>query len=100
AGTYTVTAAFDMTSASVNFTIGKATPTVTVADAGGTYSGSAYGATTSVTGVNGADLGAAQLLYLQGTTVLSAAPVNAGGYTVVAHYAGSANYTAADSAAV
>ncbi len=58
AGTYTVVASFsgstDYTSASsspVTFTITQATPTVTVNDAGGTYNGSAFPATSLVAGV-------------------------------------------------
>ncbi|MHB1556630.1 MAG: beta strand repeat-containing protein, partial [Isosphaeraceae bacterium] len=59
AGTYTVVAAFagstDYTSGSAQttFTITQATPTVTVTDAGGTYSGSPFAATDSIQGVSG-----------------------------------------------
>ena len=59
AGVYTVVASFagstDYSSATAlaNFTITQAIPTVSVTDAGGTYSGTAFAATDSVTGVSG-----------------------------------------------
>ena len=60
AGNYTVVAAFDSAdpnysnahSAPLTFTIGQATPTVTVSDAGGTYNGSPFPATATVAGVS------------------------------------------------
>ena len=58
-GAYTVLAVFggstDYTDATglANFTIGQATPALSVTDAGGTYSGSSFGATVTVTGVSG-----------------------------------------------
>ncbi len=107
AGTYTVAVAFagstDYTSGSAQttFTIAQATPTVSVTDAGGTYDGSAFGATDSVQGVSG-PAGATlegvglTLNYYAGSTAtgtpLSAAPSTAGTYTVVAAFAGSADY--------
>src|SRR5207245_742250 len=59
AGSYTVMAHYtsnnsnyqNADSAAVAFTIGQATPTVTVADPGGTYNGSAFPASATVTGV-------------------------------------------------
>ena len=95
-------------SAAVPFSIGQATPSVSVTDAGGTYNASAYAATgATVTGVDGslASFGDGSLSYtyydvLTSTSLGSTAPTNAGSYTVVAHYAGSADYAAADSAAV
>jgi hypothetical protein len=110
AGTYTVVASFagspDYTSASAQttFTIGKATPTVSVTDTGGAYNGSPFLASATVTGVNGTagvslEGVAPTLLYYVGSTVTgtgsAAAPIGAGAYTVVASFAGSPDYTSA-----
>jgi hypothetical protein len=106
AGTYTVVASFagsaDYTaaSASTNFTIGTATPTVNVSDAGGTYNGSQYPATATVTGVKGGPASSLEgaslvLTYFAGNTTLPGAPTGAGSYTVVASFAGSPDYAAA-----
>jgi hypothetical protein len=88
------------------FTIIQATPTVQVSDAGGTYNGSPFPATSaSVVGVGSdgviASFGASSLsyTYCQNGTALAGAPVSAGSYTMVAHFGGNANYSAADSAA-
>jgi hypothetical protein len=113
AGSYTVLASFpgstDYAAATglANFRIGPATPTVVVSDSGGTYSGAAFGASATVTGVSGpagATLegvtpslsyyigtysGAAQLT---GLTPLSGAPAGVGSYTVLASFPGSADY--------
>jgi hypothetical protein len=75
------------------------------------YNGQAHGASASVTGVAGADLGSASLGYYQGSYAsvaalqqaiqagtavqLSGAPIGAGNYTVLASYAGSTGYTPA-----
>jgi hypothetical protein len=88
-------------------------PTVTVADAGGVYTGSAYPVTAaSVVGQGGAvlaSLGDPSLSYsyYQGTltaaaiasaTPLPGAPIDAGDYTVVAHFTSNiGGYTDADS---
>ena len=116
AGAYTVLAAFggsiDYTAATglANFTIGQATPAVSVSDAGGSYSGSSFGATVTVTGVSGPGgislegvtpslsyyAGTyASVAELSGLTALSGAPVYVGAYTVLAAYNGSTDYTAA-----
>ena len=115
AGSYTVVAHYagstDYTAAdgaAVPFSIAQATPSVSVTDAGGTYNASPYPATgATVTGVDGtlASFGDGSLSYTYydvstSTSLGSAAPTNAGSYTVVATYAGSTDYTAADSAAV
>ncbi|HJT31415.1 MAG TPA: hypothetical protein VJ783_05145, partial [Pirellulales bacterium] len=90
------------------------TPTVTVADAGGIYNGSAYSVTAaSVVGQGGAVLASLgdptlSYSYYQGTltaaqiataTPLPGAPNNAGSYTVVAHFTSNiGGYSNADSA--
>jgi hypothetical protein len=75
--------------------VAKATPTVSVTGGTFTYDGTAHPATGSVTGVGGASLGAPTFTY----NGVSAAPVNAGTYAVVASFAGNANYNAASSTA-
>ncbi len=110
AGTYTVSASFpgstDYTSGSVSetFTIGKATPNVIVSDAGGPYSGSTYPATGTVDGGNSLEGVSPTLTYYAGTnatgTALSGAPSAVGTYTVLASFAGSADYTTATSSAL
>ncbi len=76
-------------------TIEKAKATISVSGAGTvTYDGLAHPATGSVTGAPGENLGAAVITYTDlGTgTSSSAAPVNAGSYTVNASFDGNANY--------
>jgi hypothetical protein len=81
------------------FTIGKATPTVSVTWNGWTYDGAAHPASGSVTGVGGASLGTPSFTYYNGTaasgTPLAGAPSGVGTFTVLATFGGSANYTAA-----
>jgi hypothetical protein len=113
AGSYEITASFagstdySAGTALATFIISQATPTVTVGDAGGTYNGGAFPVTAAtVTGVGTdgviAQLGDASLsyTYYQNGAPLDGASVNTGSYAVVAHFAGSANYTVADSAEV
>ncbi len=81
------------------------TPTVTVtAPSGAVYDGTAKSATASVNGVSSLDGVAPTLTYYAGSTAtgspLAGAPVNAGTYTVVASYAGSAGFTSATSTPV
>jgi hypothetical protein len=111
AGTYTVVAAFTSNdpnytngTAQITFTIGKATPTVFVTDMGGTYNGSAFSATATITGVNGQAADSLEGVtptstYYAGSnasgTPLTSAPSNAGTYTVVASFAGSSDYSSA-----
>ena len=86
------------------------TPTVSVYVTDGTYHGSPFMATTTVAGVDGIAAASLQgvfptLSYYVGTSVdlnglLTSAPTDAGTYTVVAHFAGSANYTPAISEAL
>ncbi len=119
AGSYTALARFagstDYSSASsvVDFTIAQATPIVSVTQAGGTYDGVPIAATAAVAGINGSPAGSLEnvvptLAYYQGTatdasqlsslTPLAGAPTTVGPYTVVASFAGSADYTGATSA--
>ena len=80
-----------------------ATPTVTVSDAGGTYNGAAFVASDSVRGVSGQTgstlegTGLTLTYYtggdVSGTNLGSNAPSTAGTYTVVAAFAGSADYS-------
>jgi cyclophilin family peptidyl-prolyl cis-trans isomerase len=82
------------------------TPTVSVSDADGTYNGSAFTATATVTGVSGVPGSSLEgvsptLLYYAGSdtsgTGSASAPVDVGTYTVVASFAGSTDYSAAQS---
>jgi hypothetical protein len=86
-------------SSSETFAIGKATPTVSVSWSTWTYDGAAHPATGSVTGVGGAALGTPAFTYYSGPNAsgaaLPGAPSGVGTYTVLAGYAGAANYTPA-----
>jgi len=102
AGTYAITATstetanyLSTTNGSLKITIGKATPTVVVPDTTFTYNGAPHGATGTVTGVGGADLGALSFAYTPGP----GAPTSAGPYAVLGSYAESANYVAASDTA-
>jgi hypothetical protein len=98
---------------SQTLTVTQAAPAVGVADAGGTYNGGAFAATATVAGViAGVDDSPAATLegvapgltyysgsyssvaQLAGLTPLGGAPVNAGSYTVLASFPGSADYSA------
>jgi len=111
AGSYTVVAYFggntdylSQSSTAASFTIAKATPTITVSDAGGTYTSSPYAATATVAGVSGTPAGSLEgvtptLLYYVGATAsgngASTAPSLPGTYTVVASFTGSTDYSLA-----
>jgi DNA-binding beta-propeller fold protein YncE len=113
AGTYSVVAFFKGStdyaatqSTPLAFTVNPATPTVTVADAGGTFSGKTFPAKAKVIGVSGPAVTSLEtviptLLYYTGPTPTgsgsSAAPSAAGTYTVVASFAGSSDYAPAQS---
>ncbi len=113
-GTYTVTAAFAGNSnyapvtTTTTLVITPATPTVTVTDGGGTYTGNAFAASATVTGVESdgtlatSPNAAITFVYYSGSSAsgqgTSVAPVSAGTYTVVANYAGGGNYASAASA--
>jgi hypothetical protein len=83
-------------SASKTFTIGKATPTVSVNWTAWTFDGTAHPASGSVTGVGGVALGTPSFTYYSGTgtsgTPLAGAPSGVGTYTVLAGFAGNSNY--------
>ncbi len=96
-------------------TLTPLTPTVGVSDAGGTFNGGAFAAGATVAppgGTAGPSLegvspvvsyysGAfSTLAQLAGQTPMAGAPVQAGTYTAVARFAGSADYTAATSSPV
>ena len=94
----------------LTFTIHPATPSVTVADAGRTYNGSAFAATALIAGVvRGIDNTPATdlentglgLTYYVGAKVAgqgtATAPSAAGTYTVLASFNGSADYAPATS---
>ncbi|HEU4891646.1 MAG TPA: Ig-like domain repeat protein [Vicinamibacterales bacterium] len=103
AGAQTLTATFtpadssNYSSGSVTATIevSKATATVTAAGGTFTYDGQPHPATGSVTGLNGASLGAPSFTY-NGS---AQPPVAAGSYAVVASFAGNANYEPASASA-
>jgi Bacterial Ig-like domain (group 3)/PKD domain/Bacterial pre-peptidase C-terminal domain/RTX calcium-binding nonapeptide repeat (4 copies) len=109
-GTYTVVATFPgsahylSASATTTFNITPATPTVVVTDGGGIYKASPYAATATVTGVSGGPATtlegvAPTFLYFVGATPSGVgsvtAPTSVGTYTVVATFAGSADYSSA-----
>jgi hypothetical protein len=125
AGSYTVVASFagsadySSSQALATFTIGQATPTVSVSDAGGTYNGNAFSATDSVAGVDNLPASSLEgvaptLTYYPGTyttlaalntalagglTGSSTAPGVAGSYTAVASFAGSTDYSSSQALA-
>ncbi|HEY7170426.1 MAG TPA: Ig-like domain repeat protein [Vicinamibacterales bacterium] len=103
-GSYQLTAAFtpadplNYTTASISATlsVSKVSPTISVTGGSFTFDGTAHVATGSVTGIGGAPLGPLTFTYNGG----SSAPVNAGTYTVVASFAGDADYSAVSSSAM
>jgi hypothetical protein len=107
AGTATASASYDGdanhdgSSDSKHFTIDKADPTVSLTWLGGTYDGSPFAASGSVSGVGtpAQDLGSPSFTYYSGDSAggsaLAAAPRDAGTYTVRASFAGNDNYNAA-----
>jgi hypothetical protein len=118
---YTITYRYatDGTFASLSTTrtldVTQATPTVGVTDAGGKFHNTAFPATATVKGVNGASARSLEgiapvLTYYSGTITsaaqlagripLAAAPSQAGAYAVVARFPGSTDYLAAESAPV
>ena len=88
-------------------TVSKDTPAVNVTDFSGIFNGSAFAATATVTALGGSPAPSLEgvtptSVYYAGTTAagtpLSGAPTDAGTYTVVARFGGSADYSAAQSA--
>jgi hypothetical protein len=112
AGTYTVVATFTSSdpnyasgTAQTTFTISPAIPTVTVSDAGGTYTGNPMPPDGTAVGINGVTpvSGSFSYTYYAGNsasgTPSATAPTNAGTYTVVATFTSSnGNYTSGGSA--
>ena len=105
AAAYTSTSANFADSATdhpLTFTVGPATPTVTVSAPGGTYDGKAFPATAQVSGTDGQAGDALEgvmpaVTYYAGGSALPGAPTAAGTYTAVAAFPGSADYAAASS---
>ncbi len=93
--TPTSTQNYTTATATVPLEVTKATPTIAIAAPQATYDGQPHGATGTVTGVGGAGLGALTFTY-NGSPEL---PIYAGTYTVVASYAGDANYNPASATA-
>ena len=104
---------YNITYTNGRLTVNQATPSVTVADASGNYSGSTFSATSTVAGVvSGVDDSPASSLegvtptytYYTGTdttgTPLAGAPSAPGTYTVVASFAGSTDYASIRSSGV
>jgi hypothetical protein len=82
------------TSVTHSFTVAKATPTVSSTGGSFSYDGTHHAATFSVTGVGGANLGSATVVYSSGS-----GPINVGTYTATGTYSGNANYTSASATA-
>ena len=83
-------------------------PTVQVNDSGGIYDGSTFAATTTVAGVTGPGSSlegvSPSVTYYNGPSTsgmaLSSIPTSAGTYTVIASFAGSQDYTAANATTI
>ena len=97
AGSYAVVASFagdanyEAATATATLTIGKATPTVNATGGTFTYDGQPHAAAGTVTGIPGAAPGPLTFTYNGSSSV----PLAAGSYSVVATFAGDANYEAA-----
>jgi hypothetical protein len=114
AATFAPTDLTDYTPTQVSTTIAvaKATPLLTLSDPGGEHDGAPFGASVTVAGVANDSSSSASLegvaptlTYFSGTGTTgpnlgTAAPAGAGVYTVVASFAGSADYAAVQSAPV
>jgi Concanavalin A-like lectin/glucanases superfamily/MBG domain (YGX type)/Bacterial Ig-like domain (group 3)/IPT/TIG domain/MBG domain len=100
-GTYNVVASYAgdanyaAASGTATIVINKATPTVAATGGTFTYDGSQHAATGTVTGIGGEDLGPLTFTYNGGSEL----PLNAGTYSVVAAFAGNANYASASGTA-
>ena len=90
---------------SVVITGSQSTPTVTVSDAGGTFTGNPFPATALVNGAASLESVTPTLTYFvgtgtSGTNLGSTAPGAVGTYTVVANFAGSTDFASASSTPV
>ena len=101
AATYAGDANHTGDSATADFTIAQATPTIDLTASNVTYDGSAQGATgEEVYGLNGLDLGQASLTYYDNGVALTGTPIDAGTYTVDANFAGNTDYAAETAARI
>ena len=106
-GTLTANSNYMIQFSGSTLTVSPATPPVTVSDPGGTYTSAPIAATATVAGVGGTvtpeleGVKPALTYYIgsgtSGMDLGSAAPAAAGTYTVVARFAGSPDYAAAQS---
>ena len=108
-GTFSTPGGSSAFTGSVQFQGGTLTPNLTVTDAGGTFTGSPFPAAASLSAPGVSATGSLQgvtptLTYYVGTSTTATgsttAPANPGTYTVVASFAGSADYTAVQSSPV
>ena len=88
----------------LTISVNRATPTVTVGDSGGTYTGAPYSATATVNESSSLENVSPTVTFYSGSTPtgtpLSGAPANAGTYTVVASFVGSTDYASTQSTPV
>ncbi|MEI7922758.1 MAG: Ig-like domain repeat protein [Planctomycetota bacterium] len=95
AGTYAITASFAgngnylASSATATLTVAQAVPTINISSPITPYDGTSHSSSARVIGLNGVDLGAADITY---DTTNGQAPVNAGTYGLTASYGGSQDY--------
>ena len=103
---YTSDGTYASATATAGLTVNRATPTVNVADSGGTYNGLAFDATASVAGAAGPAGSSLEdvppiVTYYAGTTAtgtpMTGVPTAAGIYTAIATFPATADYTAARS---
>ncbi len=108
-GSYSVTAAVSESGSGLFSLTNLGAAAVTVTDASGTYNGSPFPATATVTGSSGIPSSSLEgvtptLTYYAGSTAagtpLAGAPSAVGTYTVVANFPGSTDYDSADSSPV
>jgi hypothetical protein len=97
AAVFTGSTNYSATYVQTTFTIAKAVPTISVSDAGGTYNGNSFAATTTLTGVSGSPTSSLDGVPLTVTYYLNGVasttpPTSAGYYWVVAMFPGSNNY--------
>jgi hypothetical protein len=107
AGTQSLSATFFPTNstnynnatASVNLSIQKAQPALTITGGTFTYNGQPHPATATATGVGGAALTPVSMTYTQDGVGSVGVPVNVGTYHATAQYAGDANYNSVSASA-